>query len=584
MTFGIDTQAAHINFATGFAAWELWSGGDAPAFACRNFLGGNYLWAHGEATNAYSSPSPSDLTVLDILVPLIAPYQAADPIRQKVTGQVGSLYGKLDANALCRRIRSCILTGELTLPESQLVQVFLSVDPGADFSVDYWCGWANEVMNFTYSIPDPTLPPYTFAPQLQPLRPSIRCAFTGVNLDIDPNVSSALQNAPTQRPDLYSTCWGFWADAPDGDATFKQPNPTVDFSKIDDPLSAPVWMWRFSTQFQDSNGNDLTASPYDWPFTLAADALNDVGDPPAQATSYMLVVQKWQCSVSNIAKHDLLTEQNTTTHLAALATATIPDRTRQDTVHTGCKMTTAFTVPGGSIYAMGRYVRQTVGSSVTLAEVTAINDGGLLVYTTFEPYKDAASNIDPTVADYYNPAHNHGQTDAAAMFKYCAETLTQTPYSHVYFATDYCQDPMNDSFASWIQQWVTGIQTAYATYLTTHPQRPYLIGVYGCGATVRVCYQQGIATGLWQSASECTAESIPPRWPWPHATRWQYDGNISTVGGIGTPDPDAVWGDGGEWSIHDPLNVEVIAYEQSLANVGVGLINYFGGLLTPASQ
>ncbi|HUJ31228.1 MAG TPA: glycoside hydrolase domain-containing protein [Candidatus Acidoferrum sp.] len=581
-SFGIDTEAAHVNFATTFAAWEQWSGGDPPAFACRNFLGGTYLWAHGEATNAFSSPSPGNLTALDILVPLIAPYQAADATRQTVTGGVGSLYGKLDANALCQRIRACIATGELTLPESQLVQVFLAVDPGAAFSIDYWCGWADAVMNFTYSIPDPTLPPLTLPPQFRPFRPSIRCAFTGANLDIDPNVAAVLQNAPTQRPDLYSTCWGFWADAPDGDPTFKQPNPTVDFSKIDVPTVAPVWIWRFSTKFEDSYGNDLTTPPHDWPYDLAADALNNVGDPPAQATAYMLVAQKWQCSVSNIGNHDLLTEQDTTTHVTALASATIPQITRP--ANANCGLTAAFIVPAGSIYAIGRYVRQTARSSVKLAEVTAINNGGLRFYTTFEPYTDLASNIDPTVADYYNSTHHRGLTDGATAFTYCAETLTQTPYSVVYFAVDWCQDPMTDQFEGWLKQYIADIQTAYATYLTTHPQRPFLIGVYGCGATVRVAYEQGIATGLWQSGSECTAESIPPRWPWPHATRWQYAGNIATVAGIGTPDPDVDWGDGGEWSLHDPSNVDVTAYEHSLTNIGLGLVNYFGDLLSPPQQ
>jgi hypothetical protein len=208
----------------------------------------------------------------------------------------------------------------------------------------------------------------------------------------------------------------------------------------------------------------------------------------------------------------------------------------------------------------------------------------LRLFTVFERFS-VAGGINPTARDYYDPTNTRGEQDGAIAFAYCADTLKQPPNTYVFFAIDWGEDPLSAQGEDWIAKYVKGINTAYDAYLTTHPNRPYLIGIYGRGSTLRVCYNQGIASGLWQAASVCTTESEPPRWPWPHATRWQYDGNIPVaIGGIGLPDPDADWGDGGDWSITDPLNTELILFENaSFSDILSDLSDPFGGLLIPSS-
>src|SRR5213078_783970 len=94
------------------------------------------------------NPSPENLSNLNLLTPLIAPMQAPQPVRQQVTGELGYVYGKIDGDAICNRLEASINAGEFDLPELNLVHVWLSVDPAAPFSVDYWAGWSDKVNNF----------------------------------------------------------------------------------------------------------------------------------------------------------------------------------------------------------------------------------------------------------------------------------------------------------------------------------------------------------------------------------------------------------------------------------------------------
>ena len=63
----------------------------------------------------------------------------------------------------------------------------------------------------------------------------------------------------------------------------------------------------------------------------------------------------------------------------------------------------------------------------------------------------------------------------------------------------------------------------------------------------------------------CQIESIPPRWPWPHATRWQYVVSPPTnprICGIDGEDLDADWGDGGTWTLRSGVAKELRAVEK----------------------
>src|SRR4030095_1354438 len=123
MAFGIDTFILHLDQITDFAwnEFKLWNGGrrvgdnvdgGGPVFAGRNFLGGNFIWGHAEATNAWTelagqlgapNPRPALPEDVTLTVPPIAPIQAPQS-RQSATDERGFLYGALDAQVICRKI------------------------------------------------------------------------------------------------------------------------------------------------------------------------------------------------------------------------------------------------------------------------------------------------------------------------------------------------------------------------------------------------------------------------------------------------------------------------------------------------
>src|SRR5918911_324473 len=177
MAFGIDTFRVHIDqvLAAPWDAFRTWNGaeldggtltGGDPVFAGRNFLGGDFIWGHAEATNASSEPdgpafplpagdpSPEHPGNLKLRVPLIAPVQAPQPAQaprlanQALAGDEGVLNGQIDGDALCRRLSAAIAAQELSIQASGLVDVWLAVDPDSAFTIEYWSGWADTVNTF----------------------------------------------------------------------------------------------------------------------------------------------------------------------------------------------------------------------------------------------------------------------------------------------------------------------------------------------------------------------------------------------------------------------------------------------------
>ncbi len=65
--------------------------------------------------------------------------------RQQILGDKDRSLGRIDADALCKRIKAGIRDGEFQA--GQFVFVWLDVDPGLDFSADYWAGWSDTVNN-----------------------------------------------------------------------------------------------------------------------------------------------------------------------------------------------------------------------------------------------------------------------------------------------------------------------------------------------------------------------------------------------------------------------------------------------------
>ena len=73
--YGVDAQISRLDFIS-WPAFRAWNGDEGPAFAGRNFLGGDFIRALPEATMALATPSPSDVTLLDTITDYIAPFQA----------------------------------------------------------------------------------------------------------------------------------------------------------------------------------------------------------------------------------------------------------------------------------------------------------------------------------------------------------------------------------------------------------------------------------------------------------------------------------------------------------------------------
>src|SRR5262249_51831594 len=98
-SFGIDTQTSHLDLIK-WPAFQAWNGGLVPAFAGRNFIGGNFLWAPAEATLALTNPSPNDFGKLAMLTPLIAPFQGASTPQPQVPGRGAPHSGQIDPAAI----------------------------------------------------------------------------------------------------------------------------------------------------------------------------------------------------------------------------------------------------------------------------------------------------------------------------------------------------------------------------------------------------------------------------------------------------------------------------------------------------
>jgi hypothetical protein len=564
--FGVDTLTSRLDLFD-WTAFIQWNGGFAPAFAGRNFLGGDFIWVGSEATTSLTAPQPDEADNLLLLVPMIAPIQGASNVRQQKTGDLGTLYGQIDGDAICNRLAAALNTGELLLKTSQLVNVYLQVDPSVAFSADYWAGWADTVMKKTVTINQSSGQSLT----VHAFRPCIMCAFTlsGATLAIDAHVTAALQAAPTQQPALNSQCWGFWADAADTDASLQRPNAQPDFTKFA-PTPAPVWVWRFAKTLLNATGNPI-ASPA---LPIAADQTNIAGAPNHFGWEYMLDTAKWQPSGKVINRGFSFGDPLSAASIARISQAQVPEEQRFEAT---CNSFTH--ILGGFMMVLGAYVRPPTAtqdmshtSAMNPTTVSAVRNTTLNLFTAFEQPSGA------TVDTYYDPASHNGTTDANNALPYVAETLFQPPHSTVFFVFDWSPsgsqtsattepttpDDLTVDDSDRITTYISDVVAAYQNYLTTHPNRPYRIGFYGSGVELRVAYGTAGISGFWQSASACRASNAPPNWPWPHATRWQpfpsppfqprIDGHVGE-------DLDYDWGDGGDWFPFTQFNVALTQIE-----------------------
>ena len=654
MVFGIDTLKSRIDLLTvaqqsqavsPLDYFKQWNGGNStngavtggdPVFAGRNFLGGDFVWGHSEHTNVATEPkfqsisdqnftsyynplattalSPNQPQNLQLAVALITPIQAPQSARQQQTGQRGFFIGRVDAQAICNRILACVNTGELSFPVSSQTtmqtsaNIWLAVDPTASLSPDYWAGWSDFVNSQTFSLISSVLG----IPNLgRMFRACILCSYTAADglLQPDAQVTRALND--TSRPGLDKKCYAFWADAPAGAAGGSAPNPTLAWNSFAKPTMPAIWRL--------NNGIRLAtdaAQPADFP--LFADAINP--DPQEDPTNFMLTANKWQPNVPSIINLGFSHEDPVTSSISCLQSTQMPSM--GDNGYGYVNKTDIgivrghFFVPGKFVKAIGRYLRSagTGKKSPTNSEISTYSQSNFLVFTTWESTRAKTSTqsfpSNNTIA-YFDPQLDTGTLDGKEAFTYCGDILTQPSQTPVYFALDNF-DP-TAVHSDWILTYFEKIKAARDDYAKLAGYY-YLIGVYGNGGIMEQLYRQGIVSHFWQPVSAQNTGSLPPRWPWYHANRWQYtneeglfeaggnlcklvtktkvkdksgndvlDQNGNPTFNYSGPDPDADWGDGGGWSLTDPIAADLRFYEQQQANaIHDELRRHWNGLTEPA--
>jgi hypothetical protein len=579
MALGIDTFRTHLDLI-GWNLFKSLNGGQStndqvaggePDFAGRNFLGGDFLWGHGEATDALDHPSPEHLETLNLLTPLIAPIQAPQTARQQRMGQFGHLHGRIDGDALCNRLAAGIVAGEFVLPAGGLVHVWLSVDPAVDLSVDYWSGWSDQVNNFAFFL-------ITDTPRVaQPFRACILCSFlpgADGKLRPDPHVTATLLASRSSYPGGNTTCYACWSDAP--------ANPPLDWSLFDGgpkPL-----LWRFSHGLRNDAGtviNDL----------FDVDAANPGAGLPKAADS-MLVTQRWQPNVPAIANYGFISNQQkgiTDAQITKIQANPFPALT---------DLKPHYHLPGGRVTEIGRYLKPSVlpkGDFVmSRDEATRISSAGFHVFTIWEN-PNALAGREPTDIAYFDAASHAGTEDGTDAFTYCGDTLGQPSQTPIFFCVDFDAADSADGLTK-VNDYFTLVKNARDAYALKNPDRYFLIGVYGNGAVNRSCYEQGIVSVFWQSVSPGgTGNTLPGEFPWSaplplrpfcHANRWQFtkESALEAAGWkfvLGS-DPDADWGDGGTWSLASPLVADFETFLQTTIALAHGAkFGMWGNLVLP---
>lgn len=569
MLVGIDTFEDRLDL-TDWSDFRLWNGGTLsmdlehpqiiggePAFAGRNFLGGKFIWGHAEATDAIKTPNPWNLPSITVNFTRIAPIQALNGPRQSQLGERGCLYGQIDGRAICDRIAGTSRAGEFTVDAGTVINIWLAVDPVAEFSVDYWSGWSDAVNSYIYK-------DRKDGPVLRPFAASILCRYNrlGGRFVREPHIGATL-TAAKSRKDMNTTCHDFWADAPDPDADGVRPGPNLDFSLFD-AAEMPA-IWRFSRSFRDKAG---VAQSVNYSLDVVREAV-----PPdvfAPATSFMLSPARWQPSATNIQNLGFsVSDPIHDEQLKCVQRTPIPEMPDfADEAHPVQAAADHHThLPARTTSVIGKYLRippDAAHPNVEADELQRLSDANVATFVVFE-----RGSAGPVRTAYFQ-VPNQGTQDATLAFEYCGGTLRLPPYSIVYFAVDYdAGDPSTNGVEiaegraggpdaeRLVGQYFDQIAAQRDVYTSAHPDRPFEIGVYGPGKVLEWCYGKGVVTGFWQSLSSgATGNSYGTR-PWGHASRWQYqgigDGHVlpapwACIPGI---DPDVDWGDGGQWNLND---------------------------------
>jgi hypothetical protein len=196
MALGVDSASslASINWQS-FYNWD----GSYPTYAGRYF-GGSFSWVPGEFIAAMKETGG----ILNKIVPI----QSCITGNEQATGAVGYNLGKTDAINTCLSIVSAINSGQLVIPPSGSVYVYLDVEMGVNLSVDYWAAWSSNIFNYVMNGNCPFWP----------------CIYTWYgaqpNGKFSPgeSVQNVLNSVYTTYPDHESLCYGLWSNEPEPNA------------------------------------------------------------------------------------------------------------------------------------------------------------------------------------------------------------------------------------------------------------------------------------------------------------------------------------------------------------------------------
>ncbi len=561
MDFGIDTLGTHLDLIK-WSDFTTWNGGATAVFAGRNFIGGNFLWAHAEATDAKTHAHPENPALLNLVGPsLIAPIQGPQKDRQQLIGNRGFLAGAIDAQAICRKVVNGLATGEFSVPAEGTLHLWLAVDATAPFSADYWAGWADRVNQY----PGTSVPGVNAG---QPFMAAILCQYTRNAQNVlqpDPHVTAAVA---TKVPGKDTRLFAYWADAPD--LTGVVSNPAIDWTTTFDPATAPS-LWRMGPPAAPPPGAVLNT-------TFSIDAVAPVDPMFPSITSYMLTVNKWQPTIPGVFNMGVSAslvdpppnDHVTDAQIACLQSTPLPAMSDQ-----------GVNFPAGvNVTFVGRYVEQVDHHGQThyvdSAEVLRINNANIAFFSVWQ--KGA-----PNTAAYFDPANHPGTADGKEAFFDCGVSLQQPPQTPVFFAIDFdAPDPTPPGDArdkDWITTYFTEIAAARDAFAQQHPDLYFLIGAYAVGGALEWLYEQGLVSFFWQTPSPGSTGQQPPNRPWYHANRWQFKGvdasnpfpgNWNCIGGA---DPDADWGDGGSWFVTDDLNQRLIDAQFNASIYGWSLLD-----------
>jgi hypothetical protein len=193
MALGVDTADALNNIS--WDAFKNWCG-MYPAFAGRYF-GSGYDWVQGEFVAAYNTTGGA--------LGKIVPIQASQSSRQQTAGSAGYSYGVSDATATCQNIGLAISAGQLNIPSSGSVYVYLDVEAGTELTTDYWAGWSHTVFNCPLGANSPYWPGiYAWYGQQ-----------SNGKYSLDSNVQNALNSSYTSYPGQATQCYGLWSSEPE---------------------------------------------------------------------------------------------------------------------------------------------------------------------------------------------------------------------------------------------------------------------------------------------------------------------------------------------------------------------------------